>query len=121
MTAAEFRVLALALPEAVEAAHMRHPDFRVGKRIFATLGYPDDDHGVLMLTPEEQGKLIECYPKTFAPAAGAWGRQGSTKVLLQKAPRRVLEPAMKNAWRKVAPKRLLHLLPPEDFGEASGG
>jgi len=43
MTANEFRRLALALPEAEERAHMDHPDFRVGGKIFATLGYPDKD------------------------------------------------------------------------------
>jgi len=32
-----FAVLALALPEATEAAHMAHPDFRVRNKIFATL------------------------------------------------------------------------------------
>ena len=105
------------MPEAVEAAHMGHPDFRVGKRIFATLSYPDERHGVLMLTPEEQGELIGSYPETFAMAAGAWGRRGSTKVLLEKASRRMLKRPMENAWRKMAPKRLLHLLPGEDAGE----
>jgi len=37
MTPNEFRELALSFPEAIESAHMRHPDFRVGGRIFATL------------------------------------------------------------------------------------
>ena len=41
MTPDDFRRLALALPATVEASHGRHPDFRVGNRIFATLGYPD--------------------------------------------------------------------------------
>ncbi len=40
MTSDRFRQLALTLPEAVEAAHMNHPDFRVGGKIFATLMYP---------------------------------------------------------------------------------
>jgi hypothetical protein len=38
--ATEFRRLALSLPAAVEGAHMGHADFRVGGRIFATLGHP---------------------------------------------------------------------------------
>src|SRR5438132_8889105 len=42
MTAAQFREIALSFPEAVEAAHMGHPDFRVGGRIFATLGYQNE-------------------------------------------------------------------------------
>jgi hypothetical protein len=29
------------MPGAIEASHMGHPDFRVGKKVFATLGYPD--------------------------------------------------------------------------------
>ena len=31
MTANDFRKLALSFPEAVESAHMHHPDFRAGK------------------------------------------------------------------------------------------
>ena len=49
MTAAQFREIALSFPEAVEAAHMGHPDFRVGGRIFATLGYQNEGRGVLLL------------------------------------------------------------------------
>ena len=45
MTAREFRRIALSLPQASEAAHMGHPDFRVGGRIFATLGYPRSGGG----------------------------------------------------------------------------
>jgi hypothetical protein len=37
MTEDDFRRLALGLPEAVESAHMAHPDFREGGKIFATL------------------------------------------------------------------------------------
>ena len=37
MTVNEFRKLALSFPEAIESAHMHHPDFRVGGKIFATL------------------------------------------------------------------------------------
>ena len=43
MTANDFRKLALSFPEAIESAHMRHPDFRVGGKIFATLGCLDED------------------------------------------------------------------------------
>ena len=40
MTVNQFRRLALSLPEVAERGHMDHPDFRVGGKIFATLGYP---------------------------------------------------------------------------------
>jgi hypothetical protein len=48
MTAAQFREIALSFPEAVEAAHMGHPDFRIGGKIFATLGYQNEGRGVLL-------------------------------------------------------------------------
>jgi predicted DNA-binding protein (MmcQ/YjbR family) len=38
MTAKDFRQLALSLPETEERAHMDYPDFRVGGKIFATVG-----------------------------------------------------------------------------------
>jgi hypothetical protein len=38
----DVRAIALLLPEVVEGAHMGHPDFRVGGKIFATLWVDDD-------------------------------------------------------------------------------
>ena len=70
MTAAQFREIALSFPEAVEAAHMGHPDFRVAGRIFATLGYQNEGRGVLLLSPEEQQEIIGQYPKMFEPGPG---------------------------------------------------
>ncbi len=73
MTADEFRELTLSLPEAVEGAHMGHADFRVGGKIFASLGYPDADHGMVILPPEAQTEYLASHPKAFARASGAWG------------------------------------------------
>ncbi len=41
MSTSRFRRVALALPGALEGSHQGHADFRLGKRIFATLGYPE--------------------------------------------------------------------------------
>ena len=57
-TIVTFRRLALGLPEATEGAHMGHPDFRVRNKIFASLGVPDADWGMVKLTPEQQAVLI---------------------------------------------------------------
>lgn len=54
MTVDGFRRLALSMPESSEVGHMGHPDFRVGGKIFATLGYPDRGWAVVKLTPEQQ-------------------------------------------------------------------
>jgi hypothetical protein len=107
MTPSEFRRLALSMPEASENAHMEHPDFRVGGKIFATLGYPDRDHGMVILPPEEQSRLVGVYPKVFTPAKGAWGKRGSTCVRLETVDAATLRRAMEIAWRKRAPKSLL--------------
>src|SRR5207302_3548375 len=85
MTPAQFRKLALGIPDAVESAHMGHPDFRVNGKIFATLGYPDETSGMVKLSPEEQALFIEKAPGVFHPCNGAWGRQGATNVALAAA------------------------------------
>lgn len=106
MKAADFRRIALSMPEALESEHMAHPDFRVGGKIFATLGYPDADHGMVVLPPEEQEKFVKSDSGAFAPAKGAWGRRGSTCVCLEAIDAPTLQRAMEIAWRQRAPKRL---------------
>ena len=101
-----FRRVALGLPEVVEGAHQGHADFRVGKRIFATLGYPDDDWGMVKLTPEQQSVLVEAEPEIFLPVPGGWGKGGSTNVRLAKADPATLRSALTMAWQNIAPKSL---------------
>jgi hypothetical protein len=102
----EFRELALSFPEAIESAHMRHPDFRVGGKIFATLGYPDEDSAMVKLLADEQKEFVRANPDFFQPAKGAWGRQGSTIVYLPAARIDIVREALTAAWRNTAPKRL---------------
>jgi hypothetical protein len=106
MTPNEFRELALSFPEAIESAHMHHPDFRVGGRIFATLGYPDQDSATVKLSRDEQREFIRSNPDVFQPAKGAWGRQGSTILYLPATTINIVREALTAAWRNTAPKRL---------------
>jgi hypothetical protein len=106
MTAADFRKIALSMPEAIESEHMAHPDFRVGNKIFATLGYPDREHGMVILPLEEQARLLRSQPKVFFPAKGAWGKRGSTCVRLEMVDKRTLQAALEIAWRNRAPAKL---------------
>jgi hypothetical protein len=106
MTPDAFRRLALSLPEAAEIGHMGHPDFRVRGKIFATLGYPDDGHGMVKLTPEQQEAFVSAEPAVFAPVKGGWGRGGATTVRLKAAKTRSLRVALAAAWRNVAPRQL---------------
>ena len=82
MTANEFRKMALGFPGTVESAHMNHPDFRVAGRIFATLGYPDDDWGMVKLNPQQQRTFTRRAAGAFRPCNGVWGQRGATNVHL---------------------------------------
>jgi hypothetical protein len=106
MTAAQFRRIALSLPEAVENAHQDHPDFRVGGKIFATLGYPDKGWGMVKLFPDQQQDFVVSKPKIFVPANGAWGRQGCTLVQLKSAAKEEVHKALRAAWLRTAPTKL---------------
>jgi hypothetical protein len=110
MTAGDFRKLALSFPEAIESAHLHHPDFRVRGKIFATLGYPGKDWAVVKLTPDEQKRFIQSDPKVFQPVKGAWGRRGNTNVYLPEAKTNIVREAVAAAWHNTAPKRLSEIL-----------
>jgi hypothetical protein len=62
---------------------MGHADFRAGRKIFATLGYPDAEWAMVKLSPEMQELYVAVEPTVFRPVKGAWGRQGSTNVHLK--------------------------------------
>jgi len=108
MTAADFRRLALSFPEAAEASHMGHPDFRVAGKIFATLG-PDEDWGMVKLTPQQQESFIAAQPEAFKPASGAWGQRGATIITLRSARKSLVKEAMNLAWCNTAPSGLAEL------------
>lgn len=100
MTGADFRRIALSLPDAAEGSHFGSADFRVGGKIFATLSLEKQGYGVLLLTADEQTGLVEDAPRIFSPVPGGWGKSGSTRVLLSMATPEVLEGALRMAWRR---------------------
>jgi hypothetical protein len=104
MSADRFRRAALALPGAVEGSHGGHPDFRAGKRVFASLFYPDKDWGTVKLTPEQQAMVVDAEPEIFRPVSGGWGKGGATNVRLVKADLATLKSALTMAWQNVTPK-----------------
>lgn len=99
--------MALRLAETSEGAHMAHPDFRVGGKIFATLGYPDAGFAMVRLTPEQQQALVEAEPKVYSPVKGGWGAKGATLVRLRAAKTKSVGLALTLAWRNTAPGQLL--------------
>lgn len=108
MTAEMFRQLALGFPEAVESAHMGHPDFRVGGKIFATIRVVDDEElGMLKLKPEQQRIVVNAEPDAYSPVSGGWGRLGATNVHFKKAKKASVKNALALAWCNTAPKKLV--------------
>jgi hypothetical protein len=101
----EFRRLALSFAGAEERAHMAHPDFRVGGKIFATLHAQQKGTGAVMLLPEQQELAMEAEPEAFSPAAGAWGRSGSTLVRFDAVSDEWLERTLEWAWERRAPEK----------------
>lgn len=111
MTPADFRRLALAHRDVVEGSHQGHADFRVGGKVVASLremegwkarptGAPGAQGvGMVKVTPEEQAELVRDHPDVFAPEAGAWGRQGCTRVYLANADAEIVGPAVTMAVR----------------------
>jgi len=102
-SADDFRRIALSFPGAEEKAHMGHPDFRVGGKIFATLHGTGTGTGMVALLPEQQELAMEAEPAAFKLASGAWGRGGSTLVVLSQVSDEWLERGLEWAWRKQAP------------------
>ena len=103
LKAQDFRRIALGMTDAVEGAHMGHPDFRVNNRIFATL-HADNKVGMVKLTPDQQKRFVEEAPGAFAPESGAWGRSGCTSVRLEAVDGDTLGEAMTLAWKNLTSK-----------------
>lgn len=102
------RRIALACPGAVEGAHMGHPDFRVGGKIFMTL-WPEDRRAVVKLPVADQHALVQMDPDAFS--LGGWSHQGWTRVQLARVNAAQLRALADAAWRNVAPRKLLDLHP----------
>jgi hypothetical protein len=64
MDADRVRKLVADLPDTIEGAHHGHPDFRVKKKIFATLSEAED-HAALRLSQLEARELTRRRPRAF--------------------------------------------------------
>ena len=102
MKADDFRRIALAMTDAIEGAHMSHPDFRAANgRVFASLT-EDEKRATASLTPDQQADLLARAPETFTPAAGAWGRSGWTMIELKKGDAEIVGEAVTLAWQRIS-------------------
>ena len=104
------RKIILSLPEAQEQQHHGHPDFRVRKKIFATL-WPDGKHAVVKVP--DPTVWSHCSPKTFS--TNAWSKHGWTTINLEHVDAEMFRELVEDSWYAVAPK----IVAAKRFGERS--
>src|SRR5262245_4230919 len=109
-TPAQLRSLCLSMPGAEEKSHFGKPDFRVKNKIFAGLT-ETPGRGYFKARPELREELFAARPGVFEPAQGGWGRSGWTYVALPKVELSVLREVIADAWRLVAPAKLVAAQP----------
>jgi hypothetical protein len=97
--------LALALPGAEQGAHFDVTDFRVGNKIFCTL--PKPGRMGMRIGTDEQAALIGDEPATFSRPNNKYGQTGWTFVDLATVDQQQLGELITDAWRRLAPKKLL--------------
>lgn len=99
------RRFALSLPETTTADHHGLDSFRICGRIFATI--PDEHHVRIMV--DEAAILTSAAANPGVCEPFYWGKRLACVVVdLDAADREVVEELVHEAWRRKAPKRLLH-------------
>ncbi|EJL27383.1 hypothetical protein PMI01_03864 [Caulobacter sp. AP07] len=102
MTADEFRLLALSLPQVRYATNLGAVNFLIGDRVFATLGGPDPALATLKLSPVHQTKAVRSAPSAFFPQPGGAGARGVTCVRLSNADPDLLRPVLLDALARAS-------------------
>ena len=107
LTAKGFRRIALGMKDAVESAHMGHPDFRNSRnrgKIFATLW----NEGRVNVMVDEGGIRTAIAAAPEACEEVWWGKRlAAVGVALARVERDHLGELLEDAWEQKAPKRLL--------------
>jgi hypothetical protein len=98
MTSDDFRRIALSFPGAEEVNGLGYPNFRAGRKSFATI---ENSMAVIRLIRDQQATLVAAAPEIFAPVSGGWGTFGSTVVRLEVADAATVQDALATAWRNV--------------------
>ncbi len=94
------RKILLALPETREGAHMWHPDFRVGDRVFASLWSRKKKIAVVKLSIANQTALLQMDPEAFS--LNGWSGQGWTNVHLDKVTPTRFRTLAQESWTAVS-------------------
>ena len=106
------RQSALSLPEVEEKSHFDTPDFRINKKIFASL-HEGKNLMMVKLSLVDQSVFCAYDADIIFPVPGGWGKKGATYINLKKVRRAMLLDALSTAWKTVAPRRIVQKYYPE--------
>ena len=92
-------VMALSFEGTGEKPHFNRVAFTVNKKIFATLSYEEKTLNV-KFTPQLQ--MVYCPPNNdvIFSIDNAWGKQGWTTINLNKATKKLVQSALKDAYQE---------------------
>lgn len=93
VSVAQFRKLALAIPDAVEAPHFDSEAFLAKGKIFATLS-EGTGRAVVKFLPEQQEVMTTAEPSIFQRVPNYWGAKGWTWVHLKHADAKAVQSAL---------------------------
>ena len=107
------RQSALSLPEVEEKSHFETPDFRINKKIFASL---HEGKNLMMVKLSVVDQSVFCAYDTdiIYPVPGGWGLKGATFINLKKVKKAMLLDALTTAWKTVAPRKIVQKYYPEN-------
>lgn len=95
------RNIILSMPEAEEQQHHGHPDFRVRKKIFATL-WPTEHRAVLKIPFDAHAAWLKSSQQALSEIK--WGKQRWTNVSLRHIDADTFRELVEDSWYAVAPK-----------------
>ncbi|MFG2820214.1 MmcQ/YjbR family DNA-binding protein [Kitasatospora sp. NPDC048365] len=101
----QFKAMALGLPQTHEEPTWEEVTLRLGKKIFA-MGRPESPSVCVKASKEDQAELLAAAPEVYSMAPYV-GRHGWVLVDLERVDPDELHDLVTDAWRSVAPKKLL--------------
>ncbi len=107
MTFEKVREFALSLPEVYEKPCYGTPAFRVGKKLFARL-LEDGERVVIVCSELYRHALVKAKPKIFS-IPPHYEKYDMVVVRLESVDPDEFKDLLREAWRMVAPQKLLYM------------
>ncbi|WP_420318650.1 MmcQ/YjbR family DNA-binding protein [Ekhidna sp.] len=108
----QLKRLALSFPETTEEPHFEKTSFKVRKKIFATYDFKNQTV-VVKLSEVDQNVFSSVPGNGIYPVPNKWGKNGWTKIELDKVSEGLFEDALTTSYCEVAPNILSKTVRPD--------